>query len=255
MSGTFGHPLDGAAFLVVYATFIVVCALLVRVLQMGWGLVFDGRADATVTSLRIGDIPGGDDVYLVAVLTGRLPQALLVGARVEGWLAADGSFLRDARPRSHVQRRLFDAMAARTTSRTDERGGLDRELALRVEALGLKRGAVARTGPAVVSVVVGAALFAWATSMGQTGVAVDVLHAICALVFLGLALSTSPLTGAGERYVAWLRDATEALRVDVRSGALGLHDAAVLTCALETRAEMARAMRMPSSAALTMPPA
>lgn len=208
-----------------------------------------GRAGTAMTpggTLHVGDLPRGDDVYLLALLrNGRhhLARTLLAGAHAEGWLTDNGP-LRDARPSTLAQRRFHEEMLRATSTRQDpsaEAAALRTATALLpgYRKLGETHGLLL-AGPwkivmTALPYVTCFGVVVWGAGRPHGDpTLMSILHGAGTLAFIGLALWTglSDLTPAGRRYLAWLEESTTALVGDVESSARRDPEAVALAVAV-----------------------
>ncbi len=215
--------------------------------------------DVDLAGLTQGKLPSADHHAHVAYLRGGVPsvaELLVARAEAEGWLAElDGGGLRVGEPdrwASSLTRELraklvvselgrAGVLAAARAVAERHAGGFERDLV----AAGLLRGSGARTAGSAAATVIGlavaGAVLMRASTEAELGRAQLPLMVVffAALLGTGFVASTARLTSAGERYLAWLVGATEALRADVASGQATVPDDVALAVAVEPRAALA----------------
>lgn len=224
------------------------------------------RAEAVTEDLDLaglvkGKLPSPDLHAHVAYLRGGVPsvaELLVSRAEAEGWLAQlDGGGLRVGEPdrwASSLTRELRAKIVVSELGRPGVLGaarvvaerhaeGFERDLV----AAGLLRASGARTAGSLVAAVIGlgvaGAVLMRASMEAELGRSHLPLAAVffAALLGTGFVARTGRLTGAGERYLAWIAGATEALRADVASGQATTPDDVALAAAVEPRAAVAGA--------------
>ena len=217
--------------------------------------------DLDLAGLALGKLPSSDLYAHLAYLRGGVPsvaELLVARAEAEGWLAQlDGGGLRVGEPdrwASSLTRELRAKIVVSELSRSGVLGaaravverhaeGFDRDLV----AAGLLRGSGVRTAGSLVAAAVGLGVAglvlmreAAEAELGRTHLPLAAVF-FAALLGTGFVARTGRLTNSGERYLAWLVGATEALRADVASGQASAPDDVALAVAVDPRPAFAGA--------------
>ncbi|MBL8741353.1 MAG: hypothetical protein JNK04_09670 [Myxococcales bacterium] len=225
----------------IHGALLLVAVLVAKQLEQIASALFEARPGAPPSSakLALGKLPLGSDLDRVALVRGGVPAlAELVRERafIEGWLKQDekGLAVGAAVPgEASLSTALRAALPFARASEADlERASravaakYHAESALVLESAGLLPGAVQRAAglvayalPAVGVLVLGFLRAMRAVELGSSTAPALAQLFLSALVLAFFARGRRQ-TQAGERYIAWLREATDALREDLTSGSL-----------------------------------
>jgi hypothetical protein len=189
------------------------------------------------STLHIGDIPRGDDAFLVAFATGgrrALERTLLATAEADGWLTRDAAagapeVAADARPASPTLARFHEHLLRARSSAAARRGEgdwpsfaaqstaelLEPGYRRTLEDAALMRSAPARIVVALIPIAAGGIFVALGALLAPhvTPWLVLVLASLGA-IFIQLARKTSAQSAALRTYLRWLEERTASLRSD-----------------------------------------